>query len=80
MRFRRHAVLEVKRADWRIDSLGLLGGGHSVFEEIPEESNGIMPEWLGRNSLYSPRDLPRAASVARKTRGAAVMRGLSPGN
>ena len=58
----------------------LRGGGHSVFEEIPEESNRIMLEWLGRNSLSTLRDLPRAASGARKTKAAAALRRLSLGN
>jgi 4,5:9,10-diseco-3-hydroxy-5,9,17-trioxoandrosta-1(10),2-diene-4-oate hydrolase len=59
----------------------LPGGGHSVFEEIPEESNRIMIEWLGRHSLSAPhpRDLPRTASVPRRTRSTASMRHLSPG-
>jgi pimeloyl-ACP methyl ester carboxylesterase len=59
----------------------LPGGGHSVFEETPAVSNRIMLEWLGRQSLSTPRlrDLPRAASVARRTRGNAAMRRLSPG-
>ncbi len=41
----------------------LPGGGHSVFEETPEESNRIMLEWLGRHSLSTPsrRNLPHAA-------------------
>jgi 4,5:9,10-diseco-3-hydroxy-5,9,17-trioxoandrosta-1(10),2-diene-4-oate hydrolase len=44
----------------------LPGGGHSVFEDAPEESNRIMLEWLGRHSSSRPRlrHLPRAASVA----------------
>ena len=59
----------------------LPGGGHSVFEETPDESNRIMLEWLGRHSLSTPRlrGLLRTASVARRTRGTAGMRRLSPG-
>jgi pimeloyl-ACP methyl ester carboxylesterase len=59
----------------------LRGGGHSVFEETPEEANRIMLEWLGRHSLSTPRlrELPRAASVARRARGHAALRHLSPG-
>ena len=59
----------------------LPGGGHSVFEETPEEANRIMREWLGRHSLFTPRlrELPWAASVARRARGPAAMRHLSPG-
>ena len=62
------------------------GGGHSVFEETPEESNRIMVEWLGRHSSSTPRqceprlrELPRAASVARRSRSTGAMRRLSPG-
>jgi len=58
----------------------LPGGGHSVFEEMPEKTNRIVPEWLGRNSPSTPLDLPRAASVARKNRAAAAIWSLSPGN
>jgi len=56
------------------------GVGHSVFEEKPEESNRIMVEWLGRHPLSTPhqRDLRRPASVAKKTKGTAAMRRLSP--
>ena len=56
------------------------GGGHTVFEETPEESNRIMLDWLGRDSMSTRRvrGLPRAASIARRTRGAAAMRRLSP--
>ncbi|MGA8730502.1 MAG: alpha/beta fold hydrolase [Terracidiphilus sp.] len=43
--------------------LVLPGGGHSIFEERPEESNRIMLEWLGRHPMSKPRrgDLPHAA-------------------
>jgi 4,5:9,10-diseco-3-hydroxy-5,9,17-trioxoandrosta-1(10),2-diene-4-oate hydrolase len=60
----------------------LPGGGHSVFEEAPAKSNLIMLEWLDRHSLSTPhpRKPPRYASVARRTRGTAVIRRLSPGN
>jgi pimeloyl-ACP methyl ester carboxylesterase len=59
----------------------LPGIGHAVFEETPAESNRIMLEWLGRYSLTTPRlrNLPRVASVARRTRDAAPMRRLSSG-
>jgi hypothetical protein len=55
------------------------GGGHSVFEEAPEEANRVMLEWLERHPLPSPglRERPRA-SVMRKSRGAAAVRRLSP--
>jgi len=42
--------------------LVVLPGGHSVFEESPEETNRIMLEWLGRNS--SSRTLPLTPSCA----------------
>ena len=51
----------------------LPGVGHAVFEEMPEESNRIMVEWLGRHPSSTPRqrDLPRAVSAARRTKGTA---------
>jgi pimeloyl-ACP methyl ester carboxylesterase len=59
----------------------LPGGGHATFEETPEEANRIMIEWLGRHPLSAPRlrSLPRVVPVTGKTRGAAVLRRLSPG-
>ena len=59
----------------------LPGAGHSVFEEKPEESNRIMLEWLSRHPLPAQRrrDLPRPASIARRPKGSATMRRLSPG-
>jgi pimeloyl-ACP methyl ester carboxylesterase len=66
----------------RASELIVLAGGHSVFEETPEESNRIMLEWLGRHSSSTPRRRgpPRAASGAGRTRGTAAVRRLSPGN
>jgi pimeloyl-ACP methyl ester carboxylesterase len=64
-------------------------GGHSVFEESPEESNRIMLEWLGRHSLQAPipatapgrspsraRNRARSVSIAAKTTTAPA---ISPG-
>jgi pimeloyl-ACP methyl ester carboxylesterase len=58
------------------------GGGHSVFEETPAESNRIMLEWLGRHPMSTPRlrELSRSASGVRRTRGTAAVRRLSPGS
>ena len=41
------------------------GAGHVAFEEMPEEANRIMLEWLGR-------DLQRAASIAKRGGSATV--------
>lgn len=59
----------------------LPGCGHSVFEENVEESNRIMLEWLGRDSLLEPRlrAAQRTPFVAARTGRTAAMRGLSPG-
>jgi pimeloyl-ACP methyl ester carboxylesterase len=67
------------------------GGGHSVFEETPEESNRIVLEWLGRHPLPTPvaatargassarpRDRVRSGPIAAKSRTAPAMRRLSP--
>jgi pimeloyl-ACP methyl ester carboxylesterase len=76
------SAIKLKRKLRASELIVLPGGGHSVFEETPEESNRIMLEWLGRRSLSTPRlrNLPRAASLTRRTRGTAAMRRLSPGN
>jgi 4,5:9,10-diseco-3-hydroxy-5,9,17-trioxoandrosta-1(10),2-diene-4-oate hydrolase len=39
------------------------GGGHVVFEEMPEETNRLMVEWLGRD-LTAPRPEDDSHSVA----------------
>jgi pimeloyl-ACP methyl ester carboxylesterase len=44
----------------RASELIVIPGGHSVFEDSPEESNRIMLDWLGRHSL--PDTLPATAS------------------
>jgi pimeloyl-ACP methyl ester carboxylesterase len=75
------SAVQLKRKLRGSQLIVLQGAGHSVFEEAPEESNRIMLEWLGRHPLPAPRlrDLPRAASLARKSRGAAALRNLSRG-
>jgi pimeloyl-ACP methyl ester carboxylesterase len=64
------------------------GGGHVLFQEMPEESNYIMLEWLSRDQISAPlpvaprkpathnRELPRPTSIAART--ASAMRRLSP--
>jgi pimeloyl-ACP methyl ester carboxylesterase len=54
------------------------GGGHSVFEEAPEEANRVMLEWLERHPLpvAGAGKMRRGASFARRT---AAVRHLSPG-
>jgi len=76
------SAVKLKRKLRGSELIVLQGGGHSVFEETPAEANRIMLEWLGSHSLSTPRlrDLPRAASVARRTRSIPVMRRLSPEN
>ena len=60
----------------------LPGGGHTVFEETPEESNRIMLEWLGRHSSPTSRlrDFFRATSAARRAKPLTQSRRLSPGS
>jgi pimeloyl-ACP methyl ester carboxylesterase len=64
----------------RASELMVMPGGHSVFEESPEEANRIVVEWLGRHPLAAavPQRVRRVASAARRARGAAVVRRLSP--
>jgi len=59
----------------------LPGGGHTVFEEMPEESNRILLEWLRRHPLsaLSLRGMPRTTSVAARAKSSAHTRRLSPG-
>jgi pimeloyl-ACP methyl ester carboxylesterase len=75
------SAIKLKRKLRGSELIVLPGGGHSVFEDTPEDSNRIMLEWLGRQSLSVPRlrHLSRAAVVARRTRGAAAIRRFSPG-
>jgi pimeloyl-ACP methyl ester carboxylesterase len=64
----------------RASELIVVPGGHSVFEETPEEANRIMLEWLGRPlvSTRRLRGLRRDGSAARRTMGPAAVRRLSP--
>jgi pimeloyl-ACP methyl ester carboxylesterase len=63
------------------------GGGHVLFEEMPEESNRIMLDWLSRDlahTLLPAKPAPRTrkslrpASAASGARSAAGMRRYSP--
>jgi len=58
----------------------LPGGRHSVFEQMPEQSNHIMLDWLARHPLPTqvPRNLLQPTSPARSARSATATR-LSPG-
>ena len=75
------SAVQLKRKLRGSELIVLQGGGHSVFEEAAEESNRIVLEWLGRHPLSAShlRHLPRAASLARKTRGTAALRNLPRG-
>jgi hypothetical protein len=60
------SAIQLKRRLRASELIVLPGGGHSVFEDAPEESNRIMLEWLDRHSSSTSRlrHLPQAASVA----------------
>ena len=75
------SAIQLKRKLRSSELIVLQGGGHSVFEEAPEESNRIVLEWLGRHSLSTPRrrKMLQAVTVAKRSRGSAAMRRLSPG-
>jgi pimeloyl-ACP methyl ester carboxylesterase len=59
------SALQLKRRLRASELVVLPGGGHSVFEDTPEESNRIMLEWLDRQSSSTPRvrHLSRAGSA-----------------
>jgi pimeloyl-ACP methyl ester carboxylesterase len=71
-----NSAVKLKRKLRGSELIVLPSGGHSVFEEAPEESNRIMLEWLDRHPMSSSRqrDLRRAASVGKRTKGTAAMR------
>ena len=75
------SAAQLKRKLRASEIIVLPGCGHAVFEENPEESNRIMLEWLGRDSLAAPRPgiAQRAHSGATKGSRTAAMRHLSPG-
>jgi pimeloyl-ACP methyl ester carboxylesterase len=63
----------------RASELIVVPGGHSVFEEAPEEANRRMLDWLGRHPLYAPStQRRRAVGGVRRARGGAAVRSLSP--
>jgi 4,5:9,10-diseco-3-hydroxy-5,9,17-trioxoandrosta-1(10),2-diene-4-oate hydrolase len=76
------SAIKLKRKLRTSELIVVPGGGHSVFEETPEESNRIMLEWLGRHSLSNPRlrDPHRAVSRSRRARGTVAIRRFSPGS
>jgi len=54
-------VLDLKLRDSEL--VVLRSRSHSAFEEMPEQSNRILVEWLGsHSSTQRSVDLPRAAS------------------
>jgi pimeloyl-ACP methyl ester carboxylesterase len=78
------SAIKLKRRLRAAELIVIPGGGHSVFEEIPDAANPIMLEWLARHpwSTPRPRSLPQvapAAPVARRPRGTAALPGFSPG-
>jgi pimeloyl-ACP methyl ester carboxylesterase len=75
------SAVKLKRKLRGSELIVLPDGGHTVFEETPEESNRIVLEWLGRHPLSDARRryLPRTAFVAGRTRSSAATRRLSPG-
>jgi 4,5:9,10-diseco-3-hydroxy-5,9,17-trioxoandrosta-1(10),2-diene-4-oate hydrolase len=75
------SAIQLKRKLRASELIVLPGYGHSVFEENPEESNRIMLEWLGRDSLSTPRlsNAQRALSVDIRINRTAATRRLSHG-
>ena len=72
------SAIKLKRKLRAAELVVVPGGGHSVFEEAPAESNRIVLEWLGRHPVSTRlrvRELTRAASGARRTRATAAVRG-----
>jgi pimeloyl-ACP methyl ester carboxylesterase len=72
--------VKLKRKLHASSLVAIPGGGHSVFEQAPEQSNRIMLEWLARpvSSTPYPRNLPRAAFAAQNAPHAASVGDLSP--
>lgn len=58
-----NSAVQLNRKLRSAELLVVPGGGHSIFEDRPEESNRIMLEWLENHPLSTPyrRDLPHAA-------------------
>jgi len=75
------SAIHLKRKLRASELIVLPGCGHSVFEDNPGESNRIMLEWLGRDSLSAPRlsDAQLAPGVSIRTSRSAATRRLSPG-
>jgi len=75
------SAIHLKRKLRASELIVLPGCGHSAFEDNPGESNRIMLEWLGRDSLSAPRlsDAQLAPGVSIRTSRSAATRRLSPG-
>jgi len=72
------SAIQLKRKLSGSELIVVPGGGHAVFEEMPEQANRIVLEWLSRHPLPAPqRHMPQA--VARRSRKTAALRSLSPG-
>lgn len=87
------SALRLRRILLRSELCVVKSGGHVVFEEMPEESNRIMLEWLRgdlaasgltANHEGSPTtwasEQPRSASIAARSRSAAAMQRLPTGS
>lgn len=74
------SAIQLKRRLSGSELIVVPGGGHAVFEEMPEEANRIVLEWLGRQPLSTPRRRGTLKTVfVGRRREAATIRRLSPG-
>jgi pimeloyl-ACP methyl ester carboxylesterase len=75
------SAIQLKRKLRASELIVISGYGHSVFEENPDESNRIMLEWLGRDSLSPSRlsNAQGAPAVAIRISRTSAIRRLSPG-
>jgi pimeloyl-ACP methyl ester carboxylesterase len=76
-----NSAIKLKRRLRAAELIVIPGGGHSLFEEIPEAANQTMLEWLARHPWIAPRprNLPQAAYVAGTTSAPATLPGFSSG-
>ncbi len=70
------SAMQLQRILWRSELRILRGGGHILFEELPDECNSIMLDWMRRDLASGPMvsgfEISSARGLRRKSRPPSV--------